>query len=557
MILNRLAERLRDSRRAFALTIRSRDLRRAQLSFGIAWAAEWAFTVVLGVVAFRDGGAGAVGLVALLRMIPAAVLAPVVTALADRRPRDQVLIAVGLIRSASFGLCALVLSLGGPLPAVYALAMLQTVAVTVFRSAHSALLPALCRRPSELTSAAVVRGLLDSGGVLLGPLLAAFLLGVSGPTAVLLATAALSLWSAALLLGLRSERLPRLEPAPRAHLAREVAEGVRTIAGVRDLALLVGLDLVQTFTRGCFTVLVVVVAIELLDAGESGVGVLTGALGAGAVVGSLAATLLVSGHRLAAFFGVGVALWGLPIAVSGAFPAPGLVVILFALIGVGNALVDVGLYTLPARLVPDEVLGRVYGTLESLVALSVGVGAIVTPLVISVAGLRGAMVALGLVAPAAVLISRRRLHRIDAGMAARDEEIAALQRVPLLRPLPLPAIGLLALNLHRVEVEPGTEVFSQGDHGDRFYVIVHGDAVVERDGQPLRTLGAGASFGEIALLRDTVRTATVTAVGRLVLFVLERRQFVPVVTGYRASAEQAEATVVALMPELEDTPPGH
>jgi hypothetical protein len=200
--------------------------------------------------------------------------------------------------------------------------------------------------------------------------------------------------------------------------------------------------------------------------------------------------------------------------------------------------------------VPDEVLARVYGTIESLIALTVGLGAILTPLVIDAAGLRDAMVALGLIAPAAVVLGWRRLRRLDASMAERDEEVAALRRVEMLRPLPMPAIELLALNLRRMDVQAGATVFSQGDHGDSFYVVLSGEANVERNGRKLRTIGPGDAFGEIALLRETHRTATITATAPLGLFVLERRHFVPMVTGYRASAAEADAKVVALMPEL-------
>jgi hypothetical protein len=64
-------------------------LRRAQLSFLGAWTAEWAFTVGLGIVAYRDGGATAVGLVGLLRMLPSAILAPLLSPLADRGRRER------------------------------------------------------------------------------------------------------------------------------------------------------------------------------------------------------------------------------------------------------------------------------------------------------------------------------------------------------------------------------------------------------------------------------------------------------------------------------------
>jgi MFS family permease len=173
--------RLGDSARAFSATARNPSLRHAQLAFGASWTAEWAFMVAIGVVAFRAGGAGAVGLVAFVRMAPSAVLAPLGTSLADRFPRDRVLVWSGLIRAAATALAALVLATGGPEVAVYALAVIATGAFTVFRPAHSALLPGLCRTPLELTSANVVRGFLDSLSTLVGPLAAALLLTLRAP----------------------------------------------------------------------------------------------------------------------------------------------------------------------------------------------------------------------------------------------------------------------------------------------------------------------------------------------------------------------------------------
>ncbi len=540
--MNQLKQRLAEAGRAITANATSRDLRRAQLSFGAAWAAEWAFTVVIGVVAFREGGAVAVGLVALLRLAPAALVGPLGATIADRLPRDRVLVAVGMFRAVALGGCAAVVAMDGPLPLLYLLAILQTVAFTVFRPTHSALLPALCQTPFELTSANVVRGLLDSFSVLVGPLAAALLLDLSGAASVFVAAALASLWSAWLVLRLRYERAQPVT-GPRPHLLRQVAVGVRAIVAQRDVLLVTCLILIQAFTRGCFTVLVVVVSFDVLNTGEPGVGTLTAAVGVGAVIGSLGAFLLVGGHGLAVLLGVGVTLWGLPIAVAGLLSSEPLVALTFAIIGIGNALVDVGAFTLFARLVPDAVLARVFGVLEGAGTLAVGVGSILTPVVINAIGTTGAMIVLGLVGPAAAALSWPRLRRLDEQVARGDEEIEILRRVDMLRLLPMPAIGLLALNAERVRVKSRDAVFREGDHGDQFYVIVDGQAEVTQDGTRLRSLGPGAGFGEIALLRDTVRTATVTADTDLSLCVLDRRHFVPAVTGYRGSLAEADRVI--------------
>jgi MFS family permease len=388
-----------------------------QLSFGASWTAEWAFTVALGVVAFEQGGTAAVGLVAFVRTVPAAVLSPLGSALADRVRRDHVLFWSCLIRAAATAAAAALLATGSSITSVYALAVVATAAFTVFRPVHSALLPVLCLTPLELTSANVVRGLIDSLSTLLGPLAAAALLGFGSPAAVVVFAAVLSAWSGLLILGLSYEPPPRAAPQPLTRILDETAEGYRALWRYRDARAAVGIGLAQVFTRGCLTVFLVVVALDLLEMGESGVGVLTAAVGAGAVLGSLGVSAFASGRRLAAIEGVGVALWGLPLILSGALPHEPAVLALMCVVGIGNALVDVGLFTLVPRLVPEEMLARAFGAFESLVALFVALGALVTPLVIELLGLRGALAALGLVAPAAVVVAWRRLREVDSSMA--------------------------------------------------------------------------------------------------------------------------------------------
>ena len=445
-----------------------------------------------------------------------------------------------LIRAAATAAATLLLAAGGSNVAVYALAILATAAFTVFRPTHSALLPALCVTPLELTSANVVRGLVDSLSTLLGPLVAALLLDVGSPAAVFAATGALSLGSGALLLRLSYEAPPRRAPQPLRRIIQETAEGYRALVRYPDAGLVLGIALAQTLTRGFLNVFLVVLALELLDTGDSGVGVLTAAVGAGAVAGSLGASMLVSGRRLAAVEGIGVMLWGLPLTLSGVLPYEPTVLALMCAIGVGNALIDIGVFTLPARLVPEELLARVFGAFESLVALTVAVGSLVTPPVIDLLGIRGALVVLGLVAPTLVAINWRRLRTIDATVVHRDAEIGVLNRVTMFRPLPMPAIDFLALRVGHAHVAAGQEVFHQGDDGDRFYVIDDGEADVIGDGRLIGTIGPGDGFGEIALLHDTVRTATVRARTPLELYTLHRRDFVPAVSGYQASAREAD-----------------
>ena len=543
----RVRSRLGKAAVAIASNARNPSLRRAQLSFLGAWTAEWAFTVGLGIVAYRDGGATAVGLVGLLRMAPAAVLAPLLSPLADRGRRERLLIAVSTVRGVATAGAAIVVGLAGPIWLVYLLAVLSTMAATLYRPAHSALLPSLCRTGQELASANVVRGLLDSTATLVGPLLAALLLEVAGVTAVFAVASLASLCAAALLVGLRYDAPPRSVAAPDEGLLRSAATGIAAVARNADVALIMGLAVVQTLTRGALTVLTVVVAIDLLGSGETGVGLLTAAIGAGAVLGSLGASLLVDTRSLGGWFAVGVALWGLPVVVIGLVPQEAAALVMLACVGVGNSLIDLGGFTLLGRITPDEVLARVFGVLESLVAVSMGVGAILTSLAVDQLGVRTTLVVVGVVCPVCAVVSWPRLRRMDRSITVRDEEIALLQEVPMLQALPLPAIEQLARGLERVEVPAGATVFAQGDAGDRYFVIESGEADVSGDGRLITTLGPGQGFGEIALLREQPRTASVRARSGLQLQALRSEHFRAAVLGFPTSASDARSTVDSML----------
>src|SRR5918994_2444019 len=538
--------RLRDAGAAFSSNWRNPNLRRAQLSFLGAWTAEWAFTVALGIVAYRDGGAAALGLVVLLRMLPSAICAPLLSPFADRGRRDKVLVVVSTARGVVTAAAAAVAALGGAPALIYALAVLSTIAATLFRPAHSALLPSLCHTGHELASANVVRGMLDSAATLVGPLVAAVLLEVADVDVVFAVAAAASLWSAALLLRLDYAAPPR-PPAAGRRLGREVVEGVLAVVRNRDLALVLGLAAAQSFTRGALTVFSVLVSIELLGRGEPGAGTLMTAVGVGAVCGSLAASLLVGTRRLGAWFALGVALWGFPLVLVGLAPNDAAALFCMAMIGAGNALIDVAGFTLLGRMAPDEVLARVFGVLESLVAVSIGIGAVAASWVVGTWGLRPALVAVGLVCPVLAAASWWRLRALDRTVGVHDEEVDLLQRVPMLRTLPLPSVEQLARGLERCAFPAGATVFSQGDAGDLYYVVESGEVDVLGDGRLLATLGPGEGFGEIALLRSSPRTATVVARTPLELRALESDRFISVVLGYTPSAQKAATGVSQLL----------
>jgi MFS family permease len=331
---------------------------------------------------------------------------------------------------------------------------------------------------------------------------------------------------------------------------REFFGGFGAIASDRKLSLIVTLYGIQTFVAGSLNVLIVVASLELLDLGQAGVGFLNSAVGIGGLLGAVAAFALVGRQRLASDFAFGLLLWGIPIALIGIFPQPPFALILLAIVGVGNTVVDVAALTLLQRTVPDEVLTRVFGVIQSVFIGTVGLGAIFAPLMINAVGIRWALILTGALLPLSAGLTWRRITALDADVVAPTKEIALLRTMPLFKPLPATTIDELALSLIPVHAAAGTEIVREGDHGDRFYVIESGEVDVSANGEHIGTMGAGDHFGEIALLRDVPRTATVTAKSEVSLRALERDEFLSAVTGHAASVEAADAVVASRLSGL-------
>jgi hypothetical protein len=467
--------------------------------------------------------------------------------MADRVRREKVLTGIGVVRAVMLAGAAMVTQTGGPPAATYGFAVVATIALALYRPAHSALLPALANSPRDLAGANAVRGMLDSLATLGGPLAAAALLVASEPSVVFAACSAVSLFAGLVVIALPYDPPPRVESA-RGPACHSVLEGFTTIARDRTLSLITTLGAVQTFTRGCLTVFAVVVAIDLLDVGYPGVGVLNSAVGAGGVLGSLFAFALVRRGGLAAWFGVGVALFGAPLALIGVFPEQATAIVLLGLVGIGNALIDVAGFTILARLTDETVLARMFAGFEAVLTLGVGAGGLLAPFIIHVLGLRAALIAVGLLAPSAVAAGRRTLRRLDGDMRVRDEDIEILRAVPMLGALPAATIEQLGARLEHAEFAPGQVVFEEGDRGDGFYVVESGRAEVVRQGRLVNTLGHGDGFGEIALLGDRPRTATIQACGNgpLRVAVLARPAFLTAVTGYPVSATAGREVVARI-----------
>lgn len=520
------------------------DLRRLQTSWGLFHIAEWAHTVALAVFAYEDGGATAVGIVGLVRLLPAALIAPFASILVDRYERRAVLFYLHLLRGLSLGLGALAISLAGPPSLAYAASAVAALGATAFRPTNCALLPTLARNPRELIAGNVALSLLEGLATFVGPALAGILIAVSGTSVVFAISAAASL------LGMLSViRIGRRHGGHRAGrlaaVTDELFAGVRLIAAQPSLRLMMTLFGAQLLVRGFLNVLIVVASIELLDSGDSGVGFLNSALGLGGLLGALAAVTLLDRRRLAPAVALGLFLWGAPIAGIGLVPEFAAALLALGIVGLGNSVLDVAGFTLLQRTTPDQLLGRVFGVLETMAMLFVAVGAALSPLLIELAGVRAALLTVGAILPLLTLVFRVPLYRVDDSATQPLEEMAFLRSIPIFAPLDSGTLQQLASRLERSNEPAGRDVIRQGDAGDRFYAVVSGTLSVVRDGEVTATLGPGDFFGEIALLRDLPRTATVRTATDSQLYSLERDTFVAAVSGHPESAETADAAVNA------------
>jgi MFS family permease len=533
---------LAESGQAFRDVFRNQALRRIELAWAASILGTWAYGIAVVVYAYEQGGATAVGVVGLARWLAAAIASPFAALLGDRYDRRWVMAGSDLARAVLIGGAALAAFAAAPPIAIYVLAGLVSVAATAFRPAEAALVPSLARTPEELTAANVAASTIESVGIFGGPAIGGLLLAAAGPGVVFLVTGAAMLWSALLIAGIHPSAEPKVEREA-VSVLDELLAGFRTIARERRMRLLVGLFSAQTFVDGMLSVLIVVIALKLLDTGQAGVGFLNSAVGVGGLLGALAAAALVGRRRQAADFGLGIFIWGVPIALVAIWPNQVFVLVLLGVVGIGNTIVDVSGMTLLQRSAPDDVLARVFGVLESVLLLTVALGAIAAPLLLNWLGTRGALIVAGSLLPLVVIPAWPQLNAIDRAAEVPVERLELLRANPIFAPLPGPTLEQLAGALEEVRAPAGEEIVRQGEPGDRFYLIKEGTLDVYIDGNLVQSLDHGDSFGEIALLRDVPRTATVTARTEAALYALDRRHFLAAVSGFGPSLSAAEGVI--------------
>ena len=539
-----------------AAVFRSSVLRRVEIAYVLFAFGEWSTWVAVIVYAYGRGGPREAGIVVFVELAPSVVLAPAVAALGDRFARDRVLLGTYAGQAALMAATAASLAVQAEPLLIYMLATVTASLVALSRPIHAALMPEVVASPDDLTAANVVSGMAESAGSLIGPLGAGILIGVGGPSAVFVVAALGNAVGSVAVMGVRRRwvRAHRSSatlaptaldagPGGRARGARprwraggrELAAGLTAILADERLRSVVLIASWATLLVGALDILYAVLAIDLLGLDGGGVGFVGAIGGVGAMIGSATGLLLVGRERLGVALAGSVVLFGAGIAAISVAPGSAAALVLLVLAGIGSGLTYVGTQTLIQRLAGDDVMSRVFGMLQGLMMGTTALGALAVPVAIGIVGDRAVFAVAGLSLPIVLVLVGRAIVRGDLLDADRAAELRSLRGVPMLAPLSGPVLERLAGGIARVALPPGSPVIREGEVGDRFYVVESGELEVSVHGQAARRLGPGDGFGEIALVRNVPRTATVTTVGDTVLLGIDREPFVEALGGQRRS----------------------
>jgi MFS family permease len=528
---------------------RNPELVRLELAWAAYNGADWAVWMCLLVYAYDAGGSVGLGVMALVQLIPCMLLAPYIGAYTDRQRPGRVLLAGYLMIGISMAAVAGAMVLGAPAWVVLVLAPFINIGITIPRPAQPALLPAVVHSPSELTAANVLSGWMDNISMLFAPALAGLLLGIGGPKLAIYMLAVFSFIAAALVLPIPG---PFPVESGRVHgsLTTQVLEGIRAVRSDKNMRLLVSLQASQYILVGALDMLFVVLAISVLGMGESGAGYLQSAVGAGGLVGASLTTLLVARRRLVPSLVAGVLTVALALVTLGLHPTILTAFLLFAAAGLGRTVMDITGQILLQRSAGPHMLAYVFSLLESLMNVGLAIGSLLVPILVRISGARTALIGTGILFFIIIALAWRGLRSVDTAANVPHVEIRLLQSIPIFSRLPAMQLEGLARTLEIKKYSPGSIVICEGDKADNYFVIADGEVEIKYLGETVAHLTRGEGFGEIALIRDIPRMATVLATRETKICCLRKELFILALTGHIPTSNAAVDVVVRRLGRL-------
>jgi len=541
-------------------------LRRVGFAYLLFGAAEFGVWITLLVFAYGHGGPTSSMLMVLVQLIPCIALGPFLGALADRRRPSRVLRVGYGLQALSMGTVAVAISCGAPV-VVFVLAPLTSLSLSVTRPPQAALLPAIVRTPDELTAANVMTGWTDAAAALIGPGVVGILLAWRGPGLAVAAMAGMTAISTFLVLRVQgpAAAIP-FDVVPgdgknggegddsggdlRTGVGRAFAS-IRTGAGSNllmtmrnpQIRALLALHTFHFVLIGALDLLCVLLAVDYLHMGPGGPGFLNAALGGGALLAGFVTVFLVGRRHLANTLTVTLSIAVVALALIGAIPSVAPAVLLIGTVGLAGAVFDVTGRTLLQRSAPSDAIAGWFSILEALMDSGLALGAVLVRVAFAIGGLKAALFAPAVVALVLIAGLWRRIQKVDASATVPQVEIQLLRSIPIFAALPAPSLEGIARDLEALTVAQGTVVIKEGERGDCYYAIAEGELAVSRDSQLLQMVSRGDGFGEIALIRDVPRQATVIAVTDASLYTLDRELFVQAVTGHATAISAVQRVI--------------
>jgi MFS family permease len=300
-----------------------------------------------------------------------------------------------------------------------------------------------------------------------------------------------------------------------------------------------GLGVIQViggFVGGGFQVITVVLALDILKAGDAGNGYLNAAIGIGGLVGGFLAGVLVLRRGLEMPLIAGAVVTGVGTLGLGLTKDLSVALVVIGVAAAGAIVIDVVTTTIFQRLIPDDLRGRGTGVLMTLGTITGAAGAFLLPIGVSGLGPLPAFAGLGIATIVITLVGIGLIGTAaDRAPTLYEATMERVSKLPLFAGVTRARLEAAMHRVIEVPVKAGEEIVTQGDTADRFYIIEDGTFTVTQtppEGGPavvLRQLGKDDVFGELGLLRREPRSATVTAATDGMLLALERDDFLALV----------------------------
>jgi len=499
---------------------------------------DWLYIVAIFVVIYRQSGDPAlVGLFGAVRVIPYIVLSVPAGLVADRFERRLVLLVSDVWRGAVMVVLTVLVAADAPVLPIAALAILATCGSAFFYPAMGAYMPSLVTDERQLGPANSAWASLQNISFIFGPAIAGVLLALGGVTVAFILNALTFIVIAVILWTLpreaKADAPGRVEAGP---ASSDVAPASRPRVPALPLA---GLGIIQVmvgFLDTGMQVLTVILAINVLHAGEAGNGYLNAAIGVGGLIGAVGSGVLVLRRSLGAPLLIGAVTFGVGLVALGAIPVLVVALVTIAVAYAGALLLDVVLTTIFQRVVPDELRGRWLGVFVTAATLAGAAGALALPFFVVNVGAAPTLGVCGLVVVVSTVAGLALIGKAATREPSRFEAtIAEVAKLPLFSGVSSSRLETALARVHEAPVEAGQVIVRQGDPADRFYMIASGSFVVTQRATPtappvvLRHLGANDVFGELGLLRESPRSATVAAESDGVLLELAGKDFLELV----------------------------